>query len=95
VIGIPAGIMAAFIFVMMLYISRVYVALWIGRLLLERWKVSFASCFFWPFVIGTILIGLFLRIPWIDWPIRILILCIGMGAMWQILWGSARPAKKA
>lgn len=95
VIGIPAGIMAAFIFVMMLYISRVYVALWIGRLLLRRWKESFASCFFWPFVTGTTLIGLLLRIPWIDWPLRILILCIGMGAMWQVLWGSARPAKKA
>ena len=95
VIGIPAGIMAAFIFVMMLYISRVYVALWIGRLLLRRWKESFASCFFWPFVTGTILIGLLLLIPWIDWPLRILILCIGMGAMWQVLWGSARPSKKA
>ena len=58
VIGIPAGIMAAFIFVMMLYISRVYVALWIGRLLLGRWKESFASCFFWPFVTGTAVIGL-------------------------------------
>ena len=95
VIGIPAGIMAAFIFVMMLYISRLYVALWIGRLLLRRWKESFASCFFWPFVTGTTLIGLLLRIPWIDWPLRILILCIGMGAMWQVLWGSARPSKKA
>jgi TolB-like protein/cytoskeletal protein CcmA (bactofilin family) len=95
VIGIPAGIMAAFVFVMMLYISRLYVALWIGRLLLRRWKESFASCFFWPFVTGTILIGLLLRIPWIDWPLRILVLCIGMGAMWQVLWGSAWPSKKA
>ena len=59
-----------------------------------RWKESFTSCFFWPFVTGTILIGLLLRIPWIDWPLRILILCIGMGAMWQVLWGSARPSKK-
>ena len=82
VIGIPAGIMAAFIFVMMLYISRVYVALWIGRLLLGRWKESFASRFFWPLVTGTVLIGLLLKIPWINWPLRILVLCIGMGAMW-------------
>jgi hypothetical protein len=95
VIGIPAGIMAAFIWVMMLYISRLYVALWIGRLLLRRWKESFASCFFLPFLTGTALIGLLLRIPWIDWPLRILILCIGMGAMWQVLWGSARPSEKA
>jgi len=94
VIGIPAGIMAAFIFVMMLYISRLYVALWIGRLFLRRWKESSAACFFWPFVMGTILIGLLLRVPWIDWPLRIFILCIGMGAMWQVLWGSARPSQK-
>ena len=94
VIGIPAGIMAAFIFVMMLYVSRIYVALWIGRLLLGRWKESLASCFFLPFVTGTILIGLLLSIPWIDWPLRIIILCMGMGAMWQVLWGSARPSKK-
>ncbi len=95
VIGIPAGIMAAFIFAMMLYISRVYVALWIGRLLLRRWKESFDSCFFWPFVTGTALMGLLTQIPWIDWPLRILILSMGMGAMWQVLWGSARPSKQA
>ena len=95
VLGIPAGIIAAFIFAIMLYISRVYVALWMGRLLLARWKKSFATCFFWPFVAGTILIGLLLQIPWIDWPLRILILSIGMGAMWLVIRDSACSSKNA
>jgi len=33
-IGIPAGIILAFLYIIMLYISRVYVGLWIGRKLL-------------------------------------------------------------
>ena len=94
VIGIPAGIMAAFIFAMMLYISRLYVALWLGRILMGRWKQTFATSFLWPFVAGTVLIGLLLQIPWIDRPLRVLMLLIGMGAMWRVLWGSARPGKK-
>ena len=94
-IGIPAGIILAFLYITMIYISRVYVGLWIGRKLLGSFKESFTAFFFWPFVAGTIIIGILLLIPVIGWLLRFFFLLIGLGAMWQVLWNSAKPVKKA
>jgi TolB-like protein/cytoskeletal protein CcmA (bactofilin family) len=92
-IGIPAGIILAFLYITMIYISRVYVGLWIGRKLLGNFKESFTAFFFWPFVAGTIIIGILLLIPVIGWLLRFFLLLIGLGAMWQVLWNSAKPVK--
>ncbi len=94
-IGIPAGIISAFLYITMIYISRVYVGLWIGRKLLGNFKESSTAFFFWPFVAGTIIIGILLLIPVIGWLLRFFLLLIGIGAMWQVLWNSAKPVKKA
>jgi len=93
-IGIPAGIILAFIYITMIYISRVYVGLWIGRKLLGAFKESFTALFLWPFMAGTIIIGIFLFIPVIGWVLRFFFILIGLGAMWQVLWTSAKPVKK-
>ena len=92
-IGIPAGIIAAFLYIIMIYISRVYVALWIGRKLFGNFKESFTTSFFWPFVTGTVIIGILLLIPVISWLLRFIFLFIGLGAMWQVLWNSVKPVK--
>jgi len=94
-IGIPAGIISAFLYIIMIYISRVYVGLWIGRKLLGNLEESFTTLFFWPFVAGTIIIGILLLIPVLGWLLRFFLVLIGLGAMWQVLWNSAKPAKKA
>ncbi|MCW3993812.1 MAG: hypothetical protein NWE85_04520 [Candidatus Bathyarchaeota archaeon] len=94
-IGIPAGIISAFLYIIMIYISRVYVGLWIGRKLFGNFKESFTAFFFWPFVAGTIIIGILFLIPVIGWLLRFFLLLIGLGAMWQVLWNSAKPVKKA
>ena len=95
VIGIPVGIISIFLYIIMIYISRVYVGLWIGRKLLGNYKETFSDFFFWPFVAGTIIIGILLLIPVIGWLLRFFLLLIGLGAMWQVLWNYAKPAKKA
>ena len=92
-IGIPAGIISAFLYIIMIYISRVYVGLWIGRKFLGNFKESFTAFFFWPFVTGTIIIGILFLIPVIGWLLRFFLLLIGLGAMWQVLWNSAKPVK--
>jgi len=92
-IGIPAGIILAFLYIIMIYISRVYVGLWIGRMLFENFKEPFTTFFLWPFVTGTIIIGILFLIPVIGWLLRFFLLLIGLGAMWQVLWNSAKPIK--
>jgi TolB-like protein/class 3 adenylate cyclase len=94
-IGIPAGIISAFLYITLIYSSRVYVGLWIGRKLLGTFREPSASFFFWPFVVGTILIGILVLIPVLGWLLRIFLLLIGLGAIWQVLWNYAKPGNKA
>ena len=93
-IGIPAGIILVFLYITMIYASRVYVNLWIGRKLLGNFRESSAVGFFWPLVIGTIIIASLLLIPIIGWFLRIFLLLIGLGAISQVIWNSMKPVKK-
>ena len=93
-IGIPAALISAFLYLMMIYISRVYMGLWVGRKLLGIFRKSFMLSFFWPFVVGIIIIGILLLIPIVGWLLRFFLLLIGLGALWQVLWRPAKPVKK-
>jgi cytoskeletal protein CcmA (bactofilin family) len=95
VIGIPLGIISLFIYIIMIFISRVYVALWIGRKVLGHFREVFATSFLRPFLAGTIIIGILLLIPVMGWLLRFFLLFIGVGAMWQVLWHFAKPKNKA
>jgi hypothetical protein len=64
-----------------------------GRKLLGNFNESFTAVFFWPFVTGTIIIGILLLIPVLGWLLRFFLLLIGLGAMWQVLWTSAKAVK--
>jgi hypothetical protein len=93
VIGIPVAILFLFLFITMIYVSRIYVGLWVGRTILGYYKESFTTDFFWPFLTGTILLGILWFIPLIGWVFKMLILLIGLGAMYQIVWKFVKPAK--
>ena len=87
-VGIPIGIIAALLYAIFLYISRLYIGVWIGRKLLGFVKKSLATSFFWPFLVGTILITLVGLIPFVGWLFRLFFLLISLGAMWRVIWRS-------
>jgi hypothetical protein len=87
-VGIPTGIIAALLYAIFLYISRIYIGVWIGRKLLGFIKKSLATSFFWPFLVGTILITLLGLIPFVGWFFRLFFLLISLGAMWMVIWRS-------
>ena len=87
-VGIPTGIIAALLYAIFLYISRVYIGVWIGRKLLGFIKKSLRTSFFWPFLVGTILITLLGLIPFVGWLFRLFLLLISLGAMWRVIWRS-------
>ena len=94
-LGIPAGIILAFLFITMAYVSRVYVVVWVGRQILGRLRGSSATLFFWPFVAGAVTIGILMLVPVIDWLLRLFLLLIGLGAMSQVMWRAAKAAREA
>lgn len=87
-VGIPAAIIAALLYAIILYISRIYIGVWIGRKLLGFIKKSLATSFFWPFLVGTIIITLLSLIPIVGWLFRLFLLLISLGAMWRVIWRS-------
>jgi len=95
VVGIPAGIIAGFLYGIAIYISRIYIGVWIGRKILGYIKKSMATAFFWPLVLGTIIIALITLIPFIGWLFGLVILLLSLGAMWTVMWKTVPvPAKK-
>jgi cytoskeletal protein CcmA (bactofilin family) len=87
-VGTPAGIMAGFLYGIILYISRIYIGVWIGRKFLGYIKSSLSIAFFWPLVVGTIVIALLTVIPFIGWLFRLFFVLISVGAMWVFMWKS-------
>lgn len=86
VVGVPAGIIAGFLYGIAIYISRIYIGVWIGRKVLGYIKQSMATAFFWPLVVGVIIIALISLIPVVGWLFRLFILLISLGAMWTVMW---------
>ncbi len=94
-VGIPAGIISGLLYAIMIYVSRIYIGVWIGRKLLGYYKESLIATFFWPLVVGTIIIALFVLIPFIGRLLKLFLLLIGLGAMWVVIWRSVKPVKEA
>lgn len=90
VLGIPAALIAGFIYLISLYISRIYISVWIGRKIVGYFKRDTAGAFFWPFLLGIIIIALVGLIPFIGWLFKLLCLFIGLGAFWLGTWRSIR-----
>jgi cytoskeletal protein CcmA (bactofilin family) len=92
-VGIPVGIIVALLYGIALYVSRIYVAVWIGRKVLGYFKKSLASAFSWPLVAGTIITTLLIFIPIIGWLFRFFFALLGLGAMWLEMWKSIQLGK--
>jgi cytoskeletal protein CcmA (bactofilin family) len=97
VVGIPAGIIAGILYAIAIYISSIYMGVWIGRKLLGYINKSMATAYFWPLVVGTIIIGLLTLIPFIGCLFRLFIILLALGAMWLVMWKTipSRAQRKA
>jgi cytoskeletal protein CcmA (bactofilin family) len=95
VVGVPAGIIAGLLYGIAIYISRIYIGVWIGRKVLGYINKSMTTAFFWPLVVGVIIIALISLIPVVGWLFRLFILLISLGALWTVMWQAIPvPAKR-
>ena len=70
------------------FLTKIVVAWLTGKLILARFNPALAENKVWPLVIGVILIALIIALPYIGWLFGILIMFIGLGALW--IWGRER-----
>jgi cytoskeletal protein CcmA (bactofilin family) len=67
------------------FLTKIVVAQLSGKLILARLNPSLAEHKVWPLVIGVALIALLVALPFVGWLFGILIMFIGLGAIW--IWG--------
>jgi hypothetical protein len=60
----------------------------LARKFLGYIKSSLSIAFFWPLVVGTIVIALLTVIPFIGWLFRLFFVLISVEAMWVFMWKS-------
>jgi cytoskeletal protein CcmA (bactofilin family) len=81
IVGLPIGLVSLAAYLVFAYIGRVYVALAIGREILDRITKQEVRII-WPLIVGLLIIMLLSSIPfYIGWIFRILFVLFGMGGM--------------
>lgn len=81
VIGVPLGLIGIALYLVSVYLARVVVAVWIGRLLLRRRTGTGRSDLALAFLVGGIVLLLLGLIPWLGTAITIIACIFGLGAM--------------
>lgn len=91
VVGIPVAIIAAVLYMVFVYVSRVFIGVWIGRKVTGVLKRRRDDSFFRPLLIGIIVIGLIGLVPFLGGLFRVFCVLIGLGALWLTVWRSRSP----
>lgn len=93
IIGIPISIFLVFVYIVVLYISKIFVGTIAGIYLIERaWpKMEEKKKFVWSVLLGTLIIFVLICIPFIGGIIGFLSTLLVMGALWaerKIIFGN-------
>jgi hypothetical protein len=76
ILGIPLGFILLCMYGIMLYLSFIPVALWLGRKLVRSEKRDV-----WAMILGCIVLSLLMHIPWAGPLFGLLVLTMGLGAL--------------
>ncbi len=81
IVGLPVGLVAIATYLVFSYVSRVYVALVIGRGILDRVTKQDVRII-WPLIVGLLIITILSSIPfYVGWIVRIICVLFGLGGM--------------
>lgn len=81
IVGLPVGLITLATYLVFSYISRVYVALAIGREILDRVTKQDVRII-WPLIVGLLIITILSSIPfYVGWVVRIVCVLFGLGGM--------------
>ena len=78
IVGIPLALILFLLYLMSLYIVRIFAMLWAGRLLSEKtgWKASS----YWSFIVGAVIYYLIQMVPVVGVVVTALVILFGLGA---------------
>ncbi len=87
---ISVGILAIFAMIVgfilvTAFLTKIVVSWLCGKLILARINPALAESKVWPLVLGVVIVALLTALPGIGWLFSLLIVLLGLGALW--LWG--------
>ncbi len=86
VIGIPLSIITISLWMILIYIGKIFSALVMGRLLLSKVGKVAGDKLIWPLVIGVLLIWLLAAIPYFGWLVSLSAAIFGIGGLWNYVY---------
>ena len=93
VIGLPLGLIVLFAYIVILYISKIFVGLAIGRHIAMYAKKEISSPY-WHLVVGLIVIAFTTRLPLLGFVISLVVILAGLGAL-VMTWKSRYDESKS
>ena len=94
-IGIPLALIGMVLYLIGLYIAKIFVGIAVGQKLLEQFKKKTSSTksktskkqqtLFWPMVLGIVIFVIITSIPFIGWPIKLMAVWWGIGAICLVI----------
>ena len=86
VIGIPLALMILPLYLISLYLSKVFVGLSVGLLIVNNWKKGkkYQGTLVWPLVLGLVVFVVVGSLPLIGWLIKLVAMCWALGALLMV-----------
>lgn len=66
------------------YVSKLIIAILVGRLILQRLAPRYAQSNLWPMLLGIVLYVLVASIPYLGWVVATVVTFFGLGALWVV-----------
>lgn len=82
IIGVPAAFIIIVLWAILIYLSKILVAIMLGQLIITKINKKSHGSLLWSLFIGTIILFLLFSIPFIGWIIMLLSVWFGLGAMY-------------
>jgi len=94
IIGIPLAILLILLFALMVFVSKLFVALWVGRKIQSLFMKKKGENWYLGAAIGVTVSYLVFHLPYVGWLVSFIAVLIGMGGMVSIVFFRA-PLKKS
>ncbi len=82
VLGLPLALLLLVTLGLGVYISSLFVGLWLGRTLFSNLDTT--GKYHWALIVGLIILELLTMLPIVGWLLKIIAVCVGLGALVRV-----------
>lgn len=93
VIGAPISLMTMLLYIVLLYLSRVFAGYFLARLIFDRLDIKLHPV--WTGMIGVLILGLLVKIPFVGWLIHLAATIFASGAFMLYLLQAGKKEEEA